>query len=247
MTAVARVYHGAHAAIGPLVYVARTAHAALGEWVTLRTERALLRGQVIDVGAEVTVVQVLDDTVGLSPASARVTFTGELPRVAVGKDLLGRVVSGAGDPRDGLPPPVGEALRPLWGAPINPVRRLPPHDFIETGISAIDGMNTLVRGQKLPVFSGPGLPALELAAEESWRGRAHRAASPSRWSSWRSESPTGRRARSSTGWRAAPHSPEASSSSIRPATRPSSASSRRASASRAPSTSRSATGSTSSW
>jgi V/A-type H+-transporting ATPase subunit B len=87
---------------------------------------------------------------------------------------LGRALSGVGDPRDGLPPPIGEAERPLWGAPINPSRRVPPADFIETGISAIDGLNTLVRGQKLPVFSSPGLPALELAAAIVEHARAPR-------------------------------------------------------------------------
>jgi V/A-type H+-transporting ATPase subunit B len=79
-----------------------------------------------------------------------------------------------GAPRDGLPPPLGEGVRPLWGTPINPTRRRPPRDFIETGISAIDGLNTLVRGQKLPVFSGPGLPALELAATIVEHARAPR-------------------------------------------------------------------------
>jgi V/A-type H+-transporting ATPase subunit B len=84
--------------------------------------------------------------------------------VTVGRELLGRALTGAGVPLDGLPPPVGEALAPIWGTPMNPVRRVPPAQFIETGVSAIDGMNTLVRGQKLPVFAGPGLPALDLAA-----------------------------------------------------------------------------------
>jgi len=164
MSRMARTYHGAHAAAGPLVYLESAGRAALGEWVTLRGPGQLLRGQVIDVGEDVTVIQVLEETQGLSPATVDVTLTGELPQAVVGRDLLGRALSGAGVPRDGMPPPIGEALRPLWGAPMNPVRRLPPSDFIETGISAIDGMNTLVRGQKLPVFSGSGLPALDLAA-----------------------------------------------------------------------------------
>jgi V/A-type H+-transporting ATPase subunit B len=170
----ARTYHGAHAAAGPLVYLEATKRAALGEWVTLRGPGQELRGQVIDVSDEVTVVQVLEETLGLSPAAVDVTLTGELPQAVVGRDLLGRALSGAGEPRDGLPAPIGEALKPLWGAPINPVRRLPPSDFIETGISAIDGMNTLVRGQKLPIFSGPGLPALELAATIVESARAPR-------------------------------------------------------------------------
>jgi V/A-type H+-transporting ATPase subunit B len=123
------------------------------------------RGQVIDAGDEVAVIQVLEDTVGLAPGAAVVTLTGEAATAVVGRELLGRALNGMGQPVDRLPAPVGEALRPLWGAPLNPVRRARPADFIETGISAIDGMNTLVRGQKLPVFSGPGLPALDLAAQ----------------------------------------------------------------------------------
>ncbi|MGO9713086.1 MAG: V-type ATP synthase subunit B, partial [Polyangiaceae bacterium] len=146
MSRLARTYHGARAAAGPLVYLEAAQRVALGEWVTLRGPGQTLRGQVIDVGDEVTVVQVLEETLGLSPATIDVTLTGELPQAVVGRDLLGRALSGAGEPRDGLPPPIGEALRPLWGAPINPVRRLPPSVVIETGITAIDGMNTLVRG-----------------------------------------------------------------------------------------------------
>ena len=176
---VARTYKGAKSAAGPLVMVANTDRAALGEWVELRrtapgADPTPMRGQVIDVGRDVTVVQVLEETLGVSPASLDVTFTGEVARVVVGRDLLGRALSGLGEPRDGLPAPIGEALRPLVGAPINPVRRQPPRDFIETGVSAIDGMNTLVRGQKLPVFSGPGLPALELAASIVENARAPR-------------------------------------------------------------------------
>jgi len=162
---VARTYRGARAAAGPLLYLAGAQRVALGEWVTVHApKQPPVRGQVIDAGRDVTVVQVLEDTLGLAPSTADVTLTGELASAVVGKDLLGRALSGVGDPKDGQPRPIGEALRPLWGAPLNPTRRLPPRDFIETGISAIDGMNTLVRGQKLPVFSGPGLPALELAA-----------------------------------------------------------------------------------
>jgi V/A-type H+-transporting ATPase subunit B len=127
-------------------------------------DRTARRGQVIEVGAELTVIQLLEESHGLAPADTRITLTGELAGTAVGRELLGRILDGAGQPLDGLPRPVGEAWRPVWGAPLNPVGRARPADVIETGISAIDGLNTLVRGQKLPVFSGPGLPALELAA-----------------------------------------------------------------------------------
>jgi V/A-type H+/Na+-transporting ATPase subunit B len=172
---VARTYHGARAAAGPLLYIGGTERVALGEWVTVRSPgQADVRGQVIEAGLDVTVVQVLDETLGLVPARADVTLTGDVASVPVGRDLLGRALNGLGDPRDGLPPPIGEARQPLWGAPINPTRRVPPRDFIETGISAIDGLNTLVRGQKLPVFSGPGLPALDLAATIVEHARAPR-------------------------------------------------------------------------
>ncbi len=172
---IARRYHGAQGAGGPLLYLRHTVGAALGEWVEITAPGAPpRRGQVIDAGDEVTVVQILEDTVGLSPARAQVTLTGEAGSIVVGRELLGRVLNGMGAPKDGLPAPVGEAIHPIWGAPLNPARRARPRDFIETGISAIDGMNTLVRGQKLPVFSGPGLPALELAAQIVEGARAPR-------------------------------------------------------------------------
>jgi V/A-type H+/Na+-transporting ATPase subunit B len=172
---VSRRYRGADAASGPLIYLRRTAGVVLGEWVTITApgERPR-RGQVIDAGEEVTVVQVLEETVGLPPAAAELTLTGRDARVVVGRELQGRAFDGTGAPIDGLPPPVGEALRPIWGAPLNPARRARPADTIETGISAIDGMNTLVRGQKLPIFSGPGLPGLEVAARIVEGARAPR-------------------------------------------------------------------------
>lgn len=164
MTAIPRTYRGGTGAAGPLLFLERTAAVALGEWVTVHAPgQPARRGQVIDAGSDVTVVQVLEDTLGLSPQSCEITLTGDVASATVGRELLGRAFNGVGVPIDGLPPPVGEAQAAIWGNPINPVRRLRPADFIETGLSAIDGMNTLVRGQKLPVFSGPGLPGLELA------------------------------------------------------------------------------------
>ena len=163
---ITRRYRGAHAASGPLLYLRNTFGVTLGEWVAITAPGAApRRGQVIDAGEDVTVVQVLEETIGLPPATADVTLTGEAASVVVGRELLGRALNGMGAPVDGLPAPIGDAIRPIWGAPLNPVRRARPRDFIETGISAIDGLNTLVRGQKLPVFSGPGLPALDLAAQ----------------------------------------------------------------------------------
>lgn len=161
-----RHYHGARSASGPLLFLERTFGVTLGEWVTITSAGGPpRRGQVIDAGEEITVVQILEETVGLPPTQALVTLTGEPASAIVGRELLGRALNGMGAPIDGLPAAVGDAIRPIWGAPLNPVRRARPRDFIETGVSAIDGLNTLVRGQKLPVFSGPGLPALELAAQ----------------------------------------------------------------------------------
>jgi V/A-type H+-transporting ATPase subunit B len=165
MIPMAREYHGAAGLAGPLLFLRRTPGAIAGEWVTIESPgQPPRRGQVIEAGETTTVVQVLDETLGLAPGRAEVTLVGEVASVTVGRELLGRALTGAGAPLDGLPTPVGEALGPIWGTPMNPVRRVPPAEFIETGVSAIDGMNTLVRGQKLPVFAGPGLPALDLAA-----------------------------------------------------------------------------------
>jgi V/A-type H+-transporting ATPase subunit B len=160
-----RTYRGAAGAAGPLVFLQGTHRVALGERVTLAIRgEPVRRGQVIEAGDALTVVQVFEETLGLVPSETAVTLTGEVASVVVGRELLGRAFNGVGEPVDGLPAPIGEALVPISGAPMNPVRRQRPADFIETGISAIDGLNTLVRGQKLPVFSGPGLPGLELAA-----------------------------------------------------------------------------------
>jgi V/A-type H+-transporting ATPase subunit B len=163
---VTRTHRGAHALAGALLYVENTRGVAMGEDVVIRAPgQPDRRGQVIDAGAAITVVQVLEDTFGLSPARSEIMLTGATALAPVGRELLGRTLTGAGAPIDDLPPPVGEAMRPVYGRPMNPWRRVPPSDFIETGISAIDGLDTLVRGQKLPVFSGAGLPALELAAQ----------------------------------------------------------------------------------
>ncbi len=171
----ARTYHGASGIAGPLLFLRNTHKVALGEWVDLAIPgEPSRRGQVIEAGEQLTVVQVLEETLGLAPARTEVTLTGEVASVVVGRELIGRAFNGVGAPIDGLPPPVGEALVPIWGAPMNPARRERPVDFIETGISAIDGLNTLVRGQKLPVFSGPGLPGLELAARIVEGARAPR-------------------------------------------------------------------------
>lgn len=175
MTDFSRIYHGARSAGGPLIFLERTPQVAMGEWVTITApDQPPRRGQVIDAGREITVIQILEETLGLPPAAAEITLTGQTATAVVGRELLGRTFNGVGQPIDDLPAPVGEARVPIWGAPLNPARRGRPGDFIETGVSAIDGMNTLVRGQKLPVFSGPGLPGLELAGQIVENARAPR-------------------------------------------------------------------------
>ncbi|MBI4519271.1 MAG: V-type ATP synthase subunit B [Gemmatimonadetes bacterium] len=170
-----RVHPGAAAAAGPLVFLRASRKVALGEWVILRAPgQAPRRGQVVDAAEDMTVIQVLEETAGLAPTLTELTLTGEVPAVTVGRELLGRAFDGLGRPLDGLPDPVGDALAPLTGRAMNPSRRVSPYAFIETGLSAIDGLNTLVRGQKLPLFSGPGLPGLEIAAQIVEGARAPR-------------------------------------------------------------------------
>lgn len=122
------------------------------------------RGQVLQVEGDRIAVQVLGGTRGLDRPDTVVRARGRVARMAVGSDLIGRILDGSGDPIDGGPPLMPAAYRPVVGEPLNPYARAHPSDVIETGLSAIDGLNTLVRGQKLPIFSGFGLPAAELAA-----------------------------------------------------------------------------------
>jgi V/A-type H+-transporting ATPase subunit B len=123
------------------------------------------RGQVLEVEGDRMVVQVLGGTRGLDRPATNVRTRGEVARMAVGPDLVGRILDGSGTPIDGGPPLQPASYDPVGGEPLNPYARAHPSDFIETGVSAIDGLNTLVRGQKLPIFSGFGLPAMELAAQ----------------------------------------------------------------------------------
>jgi V/A-type H+-transporting ATPase subunit B len=162
---VTRRIRGARAIAGPLLFLDGVARARLGEVVVIRCGAEVRRGQVIELSGARVVVQVLEETRGLAPARAEVELTGEVASLGVCRQMLGRVLDGLGRPADGLPPPIAEARLPIHGAAINAVRRAKPEDFIETGISAIDGLNTLVRGQKLPIFSGAGLPAARLAAQ----------------------------------------------------------------------------------
>jgi V/A-type H+-transporting ATPase subunit B len=162
---VTRRIRPAAAVRGPLLFVRGARRARLGEIVRILGGPDELRGQVIEVGEDLAAIQVLEETRGIAPDRTEVVLTGEVASLAVCREMLGRTFDGTGRPADGLPAPVPEALLPVHGAAINVVRREKPSEFIETGISAIDGLNTLVRGQKLPIFSCAGLPASRLAAQ----------------------------------------------------------------------------------
>jgi len=151
---------------GPLVVVEKTRDVSYGEVVSITDQRGLMKnGQVLDVAKDYAVVQVFEGTTGLDSKETTVTFLGETLKVPVSTAVLGRVFDGAGRVIDGRGEIVPEKRLDVNGNAINPASREYPTDFIETGISSIDGMNTLVRGQKLPIFSGAGLPHNALAAQ----------------------------------------------------------------------------------
>ncbi len=122
-------------------------------------------GQVIEVGKETTVVQVFGGVSEVDLLNSRVRYKGETLKLPVSGDIMGRIFDGSGHPIDGGPPIVADTYLDINGVPVNPASRMPPAEFIETGISAIDGLNVLVRGQKLPIFSGSGLPHNKIAAQ----------------------------------------------------------------------------------
>jgi V/A-type H+/Na+-transporting ATPase subunit B len=151
---------------GPLIFVENVKGASFGEIVKISLRDGEERtGQVLDISEEHAVIQVYEGTRGIDTEMTTVRFTGEPARISVSLDMLGRVFTGVGKARDGRPGIIPEAVLDIAGTPINPSARDKPADFIQTGMSAIDGLNTLVRGQKLPIFSGAGLPASKLAAQ----------------------------------------------------------------------------------
>src|SRR5881392_3613842 len=151
---------------GPLLFVESVRGVGYGELARIRTpsgeER---RRQVLEIGGGVAVVQVFEGTTGLDVAKTRIRFTGETVKLPVSTDMLGRIFDGSGRPIDGGPRIIPDDYLDVNGNPINPFAREYPREFIQTGISTIDGMNTLVRGQKLPLFSASGLPHNEVALQ----------------------------------------------------------------------------------
>ncbi|RKX79503.1 MAG: V-type ATP synthase subunit B [Spirochaetes bacterium] len=161
-----REYIGVDRIDGPLVFIRNTHPVGYRELVECVDRNGHLRlGMVLETSGEAVVVQVFEGTAGLTMPETRIRFRGETLKLGVTRKMLGRVFNGLGYPMDEGPLPVGEVEMDVNGRPINPTAREYPRDFIQTGISVIDGMNTLIRGQKLPIFSGNGLPHNELAAQ----------------------------------------------------------------------------------
>jgi V/A-type H+/Na+-transporting ATPase subunit B len=159
-------YSGLNAVDGPIIVVKRTENIFYGETVYVRDKNGEKKtGRVVDLNEDTAVVQIFGSTTGLDLSQTRIEFLDKPMELKVGKGLLGRIFNGLGQPIDGYPEVIAEKSINVNGAPMNPYARVYPRDFIQTGISSIDGMNTLIRGQKLPIFSGNGLPHNKLAAQ----------------------------------------------------------------------------------
>jgi V/A-type H+-transporting ATPase subunit B len=163
-------YAGISELRGPLLVVRGVAGVGWDEFAVIRTASdgtaaGVRHGLVLEVDGDLAVVQVFEGTAGLTAHNTRVAFSGEPMHIPVGLGWLGRNCNGRGEPIDGGPPVTGTRTAPVAGHPLNPTHREPPSQPVLTGISAIDALTTLVRGQKLPIFSVAGLPHLELAAQ----------------------------------------------------------------------------------
>ncbi|HPU00417.1 MAG: V-type ATP synthase subunit B [Firmicutes bacterium] len=159
-------YRTAAEVSGPLMLVEGVAGVKYGELTEIElSEGRVRRGQVLEVDGDRALVQIFEGSAGINVRTARVRFLGRGMELPVSLDMLGRVFSGLGEPRDNGPRIIPDKRLDINGFPINPCARDYPSEFIQTGISAIDGMNTMVRGQKLPIFSSSGLPHARLAAQ----------------------------------------------------------------------------------
>ncbi len=152
--------------VGPLMLVTGVEGVKYDELVEIeQASGEVRRGKVLEINGDKALVQLFESSQGLKIATSKARFLGKSIELSVSYDMLGRVFDGMGEPIDGGPAIIPEKRMDINGAPINPAARDYPEEFIQTGISAIDGLNTLVRGQKLPVFSGSGLPHAQLAAQ----------------------------------------------------------------------------------
>jgi V/A-type H+-transporting ATPase subunit B len=151
---------------GPLVVVEKVPQVAFEEMVEIRDSKGQIRqGRVLEASKDTAVVQLFTSTDGLDVENTEIAFLGETLKFGVSDSMLGRVFTGAGKVKDGGPEIIAEKYLDINGSPINPGMRQFPSEFIQTGISTIDGLNALVRGQKLPIFSGSGLPHSEIATQ----------------------------------------------------------------------------------
>jgi V/A-type H+-transporting ATPase subunit B len=159
-------YRGLSRIEGPVVITERSRNVGFNEVVAVYDrEEGRRLGRVVDMSEDWTAIQIFGSNTGLSADESRVEFLGKPMELRVGPGLLGRIFNGLGEPIDGYGDIISSTCLDVNGLPINPYARTYPRDFIQTGISAIDGMNTLIRGQKLPIFSGNGLPHNKLAAQ----------------------------------------------------------------------------------
>jgi len=157
---------------GPLIFVERVSDVAYDEMVEVIDPAGRTRvGRVLEIDNNIAVIQLFLSTEGLDITRTRVRFSGDVIRLNVSHSMLGRILDGLGNPIDGGPAILPEKLEDINGKPLNPAVRIEPSEFIQTGISAIDGLNSLARGLKLPIFSGSGLPGNELAAQIASQAR----------------------------------------------------------------------------
>jgi V/A-type H+-transporting ATPase subunit B len=161
----ARITRQVYSARGSLVFVKSLPGVSYGELVELDVEGEVRLGQVVDVSRDVTIIQIFGSSLGITPGKTAIRVRGERLSIPVSVDMLGRIFNGLAQPLDGGPPVVPEEYADIHGEPLNPALREPPSEFIETGVSVIDAMLTLVRGQKLPIFSGSGLPHNKIAMQ----------------------------------------------------------------------------------
>ncbi|CCC58075.1 V-type ATP synthase subunit B [Caloramator australicus] len=161
-----REYRTIREVAGPLMLVDEVEGALYDEIVEIETQSGeIRRGKVLEINGNKALIQLFESSAGINLQGSKVRFLGKTLELGVSMDMLGRVFDGLGRPKDGGPKIIPEKKLDINGNPLNPVARDYPSEFIQTGISAIDGLNTLVRGQKLPIFSGSGLPHARLAAQ----------------------------------------------------------------------------------
>ncbi|OIO49123.1 V-type ATP synthase subunit B [bacterium (Candidatus Gribaldobacteria) CG10_big_fil_rev_8_21_14_0_10_41_12] len=161
-----KIYKTIQEAAGPLVVVGGVENIKYEEMVEIEMQNGQIkRGRVLEVSQDVAIIQMFEDIRGLNLKNSKAKFLAKTMKLRVSIDMIGRVFDGAGKPKDGGPEIMAEKYLDINGSPINPYSREYPNDFIQTGISTIDGLNTLVRGQKLPIFSAAGLPHAMVASQ----------------------------------------------------------------------------------